>query len=214
VKSMSEKIAASMAARSAARPAQKATKMAAITATGEIAGGANSTAAADSGVQGAETPKGRRGRRRKKEAKATGSRAGVARRAETKRAIPASQARAKPDKEKKKGAKAAFFFTTLLVVGAGVGGQYAVNEGLITPPWAEPAIVVDDCVQGAEPLGSLAADTEISVEKVSCDLPQAQTVIAEVDDETQCPAEADGVVSAGSSLFCVAGVLDDTDLGS
>ncbi len=213
VKSMSEQIAASIAATRAAKPAQGATKMASITASGEIAGGANAPVArSDSAAPADGKKKKRRGRRKnKKNEKTTAPAAPVRVAAPQRKATPLSEVRKKPDAETKKGAKGAFFFTVLIVAGAGVGGQYAVNEGVITPPWAEPAVTVDDCVQGAQTLGSLAVGEEIDVKRVSCEQPGAQLVVAQVDSEDQCPVGVDGVVNTDENLFCVAAATDDAD---
>ncbi len=214
VRSMSEQIAASIAATRATKPAQGATKMAAITASGEIAGGANAPAARSDSAAPADEKKKRRGRRKhKKNEKKTAPAAAAPSRvaAPPRKATPLSEVRKKPDAETKKGAKGAFFFTVLVLAAAGVGGQYAVNEGLITPPWAEPAVTVDDCVQGAQTLGSLAVGEEIDVTRVSCDQPGAQLVVAQVDSEDQCPAGVDGVVNTNENLLCVASATEDAD---
>jgi hypothetical protein len=214
VKSMSEQIAASIATSRAAKPEQGATKMAAITASGEIAGGVDAPVARSEGAAPADGKKKRRGRRKnKKSEKATAPVAAAPIRvaAPPRKTTPLSDVRKKPDAEAKKGSKGAFFFTVLLLAGAGVGGQYAVNEGLITPPWAEPAVTVDDCVQGAQTLGSLAVGEEIDVKRVSCEQPGAQLVVAQVDSEDQCPAGVDGVVNTKENIFCVATAADGVD---
>jgi hypothetical protein len=195
--------------------------MAAITASGKITGGVNAPEARATVAEPTDDSKRRLGRRKKARKAPDQAQAAAAMPRPAKAvsvvaptpSVPLSEVRKQQHTEAKKAGKGAFLLTALLLVGAGVGGQYAVNEGLVTPPWAEPAVAVDDCVQGEQTLGSLAAGEEIDVARVSCDQPGAQPVVAQVDTEDQCPPDVDGVVSTGKNLFCVAVVTTEPDAG-